>query len=404
MKVMEGVRVLEIAEYAMAPSAGAVLAEWGADVIKVEHPERGDAIRSASSWGIAPGTGGFSFLFDPFNRGKRSVGIDLASPEGHELVLKLVRQADVFITNFLPPARARLKIDVADIQAVNPRVIYCRGSAHGPRGPEADRGGFDGSTFWLRSGLGMAAMPVGTKELVTLPGPAIGDIQTGMALAGGIAAAMFHRERSGQAPVVDVSLLASGVWSMHASLVAANISNQSELPHADHSNAPNPMHTAYRTRDGRFITLGMMRSDLYWRRFCELINRLDLVDDPRFRTFADREANNRACIAEFDAIFEQRTLAEWRLILAQQEGPWAVAQVVTELNHDEQVWANGYLQKVDFGEGRTLTLAPCPVQFNEEPPKLRPSPAHAAHTEEVCLELGLDWDDISRLKDLGAIS
>jgi crotonobetainyl-CoA:carnitine CoA-transferase CaiB-like acyl-CoA transferase len=403
-EVMKGVRVLEVAEYAMVPSAGAVLADWGADVIKVEHAERGDAIRGLTAWKIAPGTGGFTFMWEPFNRGKRSIGIDITVPAGRDIVLELVRKADVFITNFLPPARAKLGIDVTDIQAANPRIIYGRGSAFGQKGSESNRGGFDGTAYWLRSGLGAACMPEGSTDLVTLPGPAIGDIQTGMALAGGLAAALFHRERTGEGTVVDVSLMSAGIWAMQSSLVAANISGQKELPHSNQRSAPNPLYNPYKTSDGRFIVLVMLQGDTYWQEFCEAIGRPDMIGDPRFASLEARAGNNEACIRELGAVFAAKPLEEWSEILSRQRGQWGVVQIVTDLNEDRQAWENGYLQKVDYGDGRILTLATAPVQFDGAAPVLRPAPSHAVDTDEVMLELGLDWDRIIELKTLGAIS
>src|SRR3954453_12736201 len=144
--------------YAFVPAAAAVLSDWGADVIKIEHPEFGDPIRGIASWNIPPGTGGVTYLWEVCNRGKRSIGLDIGTGDGHAVLMELVERSDVFITNFLPDARRRLKIDVDDIKARNPNVIYARGSAAGPSGPEAHRGGFDGTTFWHRTGIGSALM------------------------------------------------------------------------------------------------------------------------------------------------------------------------------------------------------------------------------------------------------
>jgi crotonobetainyl-CoA:carnitine CoA-transferase CaiB-like acyl-CoA transferase len=403
--VLEGVKVLEVAEYAMAPAAGAVLADWGADVIKIERADRGDSVRGAvSNWGDSQNAGGLSHLWEPFNRGKRSVGVDLRTPEGREFVLKLAEGADVFLTNFLPAARRRLRLEVDDLRAVNPGIVYAQGSAHGPVGPEAERGGFDGSTYWLRSGLGWAATPDGYDGVVTLPGPAVGDIQTGLALAGGIAAALFHRERTGWAPVVDTSLLGCGVWAMQASLAAANIARLEDLPHADRRTARNPLWNVYCTSDRRYLALAMMQADAFWAPLCRVIGRDDLAGDARYATFEARAANHVACIADLDAVFAAQSLAHWETVLAQQDGPWARVQIVTELNDDAQVWANGYLQSVDYGEGRRLTLSPVPVHFDGAAATLRPAPPHALHTEEVALELGLSWERILQLKDAGAIT
>jgi crotonobetainyl-CoA:carnitine CoA-transferase CaiB-like acyl-CoA transferase len=402
-EVMQGVKVIEVAEYAMAPVAAAVLADWGADVIKVEHPQRGDSIRGLTAYGVKPGTGGFSSLWEPFNRGKRSIGLDLANPDGLAVLLELVKGADVFITNFLPDARRRLGIDVEHLRAVNPRLIYCRGSAHGPKGPESERGGFDGLTYWLRSGAGMQATPELADELVTLPGPAFGDVQTGMAFAGGISAALFHREKTGEAKTVDISLLASGIWAMQATLYGASITGQAGLPRANRKAALSPLTNNYATRDGKRIAISMLQGDRYWADFCRLVGREDMVADPRFKNIPSRAANNVACIAELDAIFAEHTFDEWVELLNQQEGQWTAVQVATDHLKDPQVWANGYLRTIDYGDGRTVALPPAPVQFDETPPDLRPAPELGAQTEEILLELGMDWDRIIELKDGGAV-
>lgn len=403
-KVMEGVRVLEAAEFAMAPSAAAILADWGADVIKVEHAQRGDAVRSSSAWGVKPGDGGFSFLWEGFNRGKRDIAIDLTKPGGREVLLELAAQADVFVTNYLPAARRKLGIDVADLRAANPRIIYARASAHGTKGPEAEAGGYDGLTYWMRSGAGAAAMPANTGTLIGLPAPAFGDLQAGMALAGGLAGALFHRERTGEATVVDISLMSFGVWAMQAYIVGANLTGQRELPHMDRQRAFNPLWNEYRTSDGEFLALAMFQADRYWARLCELMGRPELADDPRFADIGARETHREECIRILDAVFAQKSYAEWQALLLQQDGQWSRVQVASDLNHDPQVIANSYLQEVDYGDGRRITLASSPIQFDETPPVLRPAPEHGQHTEEILLELGMDWERIIALKEAGAIN
>ena len=404
MSPMDGVKVVEVAVYALVPGAGAVLADWGADVVKVEHPITGDYTRGLSAWGIKPGTGGFHFVWEQMNRGKKSVGIDLATPEGLELLYTMVRSADVFLVSFLPDARQKLRIDVEHIMAVNPRIIYARGSGYGPQGPEAEKGGFDGITFWQRTGIASACAPKDSDAFVPLPGPAFGDIQGAMALAGGVSAALFQRSRTGEGCVVDVSLLSTGMWTMSSSLVGANMIGELELPKFGRDEALNPLGNSYRTADGRFVALAMLNADRYWTVFCETIGHPELIEDPRFVDMKARRLNNRACIAAFDEIFASRTLAEWEAVLATQEGQWEVVRKVGELNDDEQAWANGYLQSVDYGAGRTITLVANPAQFNMTAATLRPAPELGADTEEYLLGMGQDWEDLARLKDSGVIN
>lgn len=400
--VMKGVRVVEVAHVALAPSAAAVLCDWGAEVAKVEHAEHGDFVRGLTSWGVPADVEGVNFLWASFNRGKRSVGVDLTVAEGRDVVLELVRRADVFVTNYLSATRAKLGIDVEDIRAANPDIVYGRASAHGPKGTQANLGGFE-STYWFRSGAASASTRAGA-EMATLPAPAFGDSQTGLALAAGLVAALYHRERSGEALVVDASLLNSGIWAMQASLLAAHVTGRDELVPIARYEQANPVSLPYATRDGRFVKLSMVDSDRYWRGFCEAIGRRELVDDPRFANHTARAANRRACIEELDAEFAKRPLAEWIGILSRQGGPWSVVQVVTELRDDRQVLDNGYIRDVDGGNGHKLPLAPAPVQFDERGPELARAPELGEHTEEILLELGYDWEAIARLKDKGAVN
>ena len=403
--ILEGIRVLEVAEYGLVPSGGSVLGEWGADVIKVEHARRGDPIRGLTTTGVAPGTNGFAPMWEPFNRSKRSIGVDIAVPEGREIILELARRSDVFLTSFLPDARRKLGIDVDDLRAVNPRIIYARGSAHGQRGAEAERGGFDALAYWLRTGVGSGIRPAGHDEVVMQPGPGYGDIQTGLTLAGGVLGALYHRERTGEALEVDTSLLAQGVWAMIGTLVAANLAGYDEMPKAPgrRGDADNPLMSTYRTGDSRWVILGMIQPDRYWEGFCISVGHAEWADDPRFVDLEARKENKTDLIAMLDELFLSAPLDHWKECLSAQDGPWSAVQRVGDLNRDQQVWDNGYLQEVDYGLGRSLTLSTAPLQFNGEVPVLRRAPEFGEHTEEVLLELGRSWDDITALRETGAI-
>ncbi|HVW34250.1 MAG TPA: CoA transferase [Acidimicrobiia bacterium] len=401
---MDGVRVLEIGQFALVPSAAAILADWGAEVVKIEHPVQGDPIRGLNAWGVKPGTGGFTYLWELFNRNKRSVGIDVGTAAGREVVLRLAEASDVLVTSFLPSARQRLGIDVDDVMARNPRLIYARASGQGPQGPEADAPGFDGSSFWFRTGLAASATPADASEPNALPGPAFGDVQLGAYLAGGIAAALFARERTGRGTVVDVSLLAGGMWSAQASIVGADLLGTGDLPKfGRREHARNPLTNTYRTADGRFLALMVLQSDRYWTSVCAGLGAPELAEDQRFCSAEERRKHAPECIAALDQIFGRHPLSHWRAVLAEVEWPWSVVQQPAELVHDAQARANGYVQDVDYGDGRRLPMISAPIQFGEQSPALQPAPELGADTELVLLESGYDWDEIAVLKAEQAI-
>jgi crotonobetainyl-CoA:carnitine CoA-transferase CaiB-like acyl-CoA transferase len=403
MGIMDGIRVVEVASWTYVPVAGAVLAEWGADVIKIEHPESGDPQRGLAASGLIPsGPGGVQFMMELPNRGKRSVGLDMATEEGRDLLLRLCATADVFLTNFRPQARRKLRIDLDDIRAVNPDIIYVRGSGQGQRGPESERGGYDGCTFWGRGG---PADIISDPEdyPVMQPGPAFGDVIGGLTIAGGISAALYHRQRTGEALVVDNSLLATSMWATGASSLAAGLFGFSRMPRGDRRKTPNPIVGNYRTSDGRFLSLVMLESDRYWPDLVNLLGAPELAEDPRFVDARARAENSVAAVTILDELFATRTFAEWKEILADAKGVWAPVQTAAEVLEDPQALANGYIRDVEAKSGTVFRIVPSPLQFDETPPDLTRAPDHGEHTDEVLGELGLDTDALLELKVKGAI-
>jgi crotonobetainyl-CoA:carnitine CoA-transferase CaiB-like acyl-CoA transferase len=400
---LEGIRVLEVAAWTFVPAAGAVLADWGADVIKIEHPNTGDPQRGLISSGLVPATtGGINFMMEQPNRGKRSVAVDLTTPGGRELLYRMAESSDVFLTNFLPAARRRLEIDVDHLRARNPDLIYVRGSGQGVRGPDAEKGGYDSASFWSRGGIADALTPPGLDYPVGQRA-GFGDLTGGMTIAGAISAALLRRERTGKPSVVDISLLGVAMWILSPDIVASKLVQGSSMPAFSRRSLPNPIVNTYKTSDGRFISLVMLESDRYWPNFCRLIGHPELTDDPRFVDAAARFENREECIAIIDGVFATKTFEQWREILKDAEGVWAPVQKARELHDDPQAIANGYLREVVSAEGTPFTLVANPVQFDEAPADLRPGPDHGQHTEEVLLELGLDWSEIIAHKESGAI-
>ena len=400
---LSGVRVLEVAAWTFVPAAGAVLADWGADVIKVEHPETGDPQRGLVSMGLIPGgPDAVNYIMEQPNRGKRSIGIDISTDAGREILYELAKTSDVFVTSFLPAVRQRLQIDVEHIRAVNPTIVYARGSGQGPLGEDRERPGYDGSVYWGRGGIANALTPPDSKFPIG-GRAAFGDLVGGMAIAGGIAAALLQVARGGEPPVVDVSLLGLAMWQLSPDIVASGLYGGDPMPKFSRNATPNPLVGSYRTSDDRFITLMMLQSDRYWAEFCTCIDRPDMITDERFIDGGARFANREECVRTIDEVFASRTYTEWTERLAKLSGAWAPVQMASELVDDPMVRANGYLARVDREDGQSYDLVANPVQWNETPDVLRSAPEHGQHTEEILLELGLDWDAIIAHKESGAI-
>lgn len=396
----EGVRVVEVASWTFVPGAGAIMADLGADVIKVEPPT-GDPQRGLLNAINADQSAPNPFLQVP-NRGKRSITLDLASEEGVSTLLQLSKAADVFLTSYLPKVRTKLKIDVDDLRADNPRLIYVRGTGWGNTGPMVDAGGFDAAAAWSAAGIQHKLTAPGAAAPASQPA-AFFDLQGSSAIAGAVAMALFQRERTGEGGVVDVSLLNTGMWTMSPDL-ASSAAGGSELPRLDRREAPNPIVNSYRTSDDRWLNLVCLQSDRFWAELCELVGRPELADDERFSDATRRYVNCAACIAELDKAFGARTLDEWRQILAGFSGVWSAAATFEEVCDSVQVAENGYMPTVNGADGRPFRVVAPPYQFNDAPNvPAGPAPELGQHTEEVLLDSGWSWDEISALRDGGAL-
>ncbi|MGE4650838.1 MAG: CoA transferase [Myxococcota bacterium] len=401
-EVLKGIRVIEVAQYVFVPVATGVLSEWGADVIKIEPLRGGDAYRGLRSTGPHAIGGRVNFPIHHANRGKRSIGLDLAMPEGREVLGELVRDADVFITNLLPDSRERLRIGVDEIRAFNPSIIYARGTGLGERGPQRNRGGFDYATFWARGGSSLGATPSDASRPAPMPSGAYGDSMGGLVLAGGVAAALLSRERTGEAPVVDLSLLGLGMWAM-ASAISGSLAQGEPWQAMERVPATNALTGTYRTRDDRFIVLVCLQGFHQWPAFCRCVGRTEWIEDPRFASLEAFTENSGTCAALLDDLFASATLAEWTETLKGFDGVWEVCQDTLEVAGDPQSVANGYINEVKAGDGSSFELVGSPLQFAETPPATTRAPEAGEHTEEVLLELGLSWERIAQLRERGCV-
>jgi len=406
--VLKGVKVVELAEWLFAPSCGAILADWGADVIKIERPPAGDSYRGIYHTGVV------SPAMEQANRGKRSMSLNVATEEGKEILSKLVANADIFVTSYLPASRKRLGIELEDIRAMNPSVIYVRATGQGARGPDAEIGGFDISSAWARSGMSDYVTDPNADQPVQPPG-GFGDCVAGLSAAGAIAAALFRRERTGQPTEVDVSLLHGAFWMFSIVLMMEANSNLETDSENDSTvqgldiqkrftriERVNPLVNPYRTKDGRWIWLVVMQPDPHWLEFCEIMQDPELAE-PRFASFESRRQNFTELVRVLDRTFESSTCAEWIEKLSGFSGIWCVANTPREAIEDPQVAANGYLAKTEGGSPNVMMVT-SPAQFDgKDLGVVHRSPEYGQHTEEVLLELGYDWEGIADLRDRDAL-
>jgi len=402
--VLQGVRILEVAEHTFVPAASALLSDWGAEVVKIEHVQRGDAMRGLASSGLAIVPNDVHALLEHSNRGKKSLGLDLTSPDGLEILYTLASTSDVFLTNKLPSVRQKLKIGVDDIRAHNPGIIYVRGTGQGERGPDADKGSYDALAFWARSGIAVGAKRPEYDLVPVPPAPGFGDSIGAMTIAGGIMGALFHRERTGEATVVDVSLLGVGMWAMGQAVALSLVLGVPWTPPPANRVGSNPLSRNYETKDGRVLAFTCLQPAKYWAPLCDAVGRPELAADPRFADYESLMGSSDAAVAILTDHFASATLAEWRERLDGFIGQWAVVQDTLEAAVDPQTVANGYIQECRTATGTPFRLVTAPVQFDEEPPVPSRAPEFNEHGDRILAGIGLDEDAIIDLKIRGIVA
>jgi crotonobetainyl-CoA:carnitine CoA-transferase CaiB-like acyl-CoA transferase len=355
--------------------------------------------------GMPVGSGSFAPLMEHPNRGKRSIGLALEQPEALAVLHELIRTSDVFLTNFLPRARRRLGIELEDVRKINPDIIYVRGSGFGATGPDSEKGGYDSTAFWARAGSALGTTPVDYDGLCVMPAGAYGDSLGGMTIAGGIAGALFARQRTGETSVVDVSLLGVGAWANALSVGFALLEGGPPAPRAPGNSAgTNPLVGNYRTADDRWLVLAMLQPGRYWPEFCRHIEREDLIVDERFATTKALMGNAAGAAEIVQEVLAARPLAEWTKAFAGMEGQWAVAQDPWEVGQDAALRANGLIAEVLDTEGAARELVANPVQFDEKPARITRAPQFAEHTDEILRALGKSDDELLDLKISGAVT
>ncbi len=399
---LDGIRIIDWTIWQQGPVATQMLADLGAEVIKIEERERGDPGRGLTrAAGSATVKGGLNFYFEANNKHKKSIALDLKRPEAREIVHRLAARSDVFVQNFRQGVAQRLGLGYADLAALNPRIIYASASGYGPEGPDSGEPSFD-YLGQARSGI-MNAVATGSTAPAYIQG-GIADQMGAIMLAYGVLTALFVRERTGIGQEVDASHLGS-MMALQGLNVAARTIIGSEFPRLPRANAFNPLWNHYRCADDKWIALAMLQPERYWKEFCEVIGKPELIDDPRFAANT-RGLNATALIAIFDEVFAARPRDEWmRILKSRGDFIYTVVNSVSDLPDDPQVRANDYIVEYDHPAHGKLTLLGMPVKLSKTPGEPRGhAPEFGEHTELLMTELlGYSWDDVARLREANVI-
>jgi crotonobetainyl-CoA:carnitine CoA-transferase CaiB-like acyl-CoA transferase len=397
--IFSGLKVLDLASYIAGPAATTILADFGADVIKVEPPGTGDVYRYFSSMPPNP-TSDVNYAWQLTNRNKRSIAVDLKSADAKEVLQRLVRWADVVVVNFPPRVKAALGCTYEALAPLNERLIYADITGYGSEGPEADTPGFDVTAYWARSGLMEVTHDAGSPP--TLPIPGIGDHATATTLYAAIVTALYVRATTGKGSHVSTSLIANGIWAA-AAWVEGGLNGGHFFPQHDRKSPPNALLNPYQTSDGRWILLvAAQRKD--WPGFCNAIGKPELLADPRF-TDDSRIANAAQLVEILDPMFASQPLAHWKQVLDAGRVIFGVVQVAREIIDDPQLPANGIVVPLELPGGIETRTVSNPIQVFGSP-KVKPTvaPQLGEHGAQILQELGFDATEIARLNDAGAVA
>jgi len=397
---LEGIRVIDWTIWQQGPVASAMLADLGAEVIKIESRDGGDPGRGLVA--IQGTEVRANFYFEGLNRGKQSLALDLKQPESREILYRLAAKSDVFVQNFRKGVAERLGLGYDDLRRHNERIIYASATGYGPEGPDSGEPSFDHLGL-ARSGIMFAT---GEPDMGPLAvGGGIADQMGAVMLAYGVLAALFAREKLGVGQKVDTSHLGSMAWLQGLSM-SSRLVNGVAFPRVARKRASNPLWNHYECKDGKWIALAMLQSDRYWPDFAKTIGHPDLATDSRFHNLVARATNAEACVAILDAAFASKPREEWmRILKAGGDFIYTIVNALDDLPNDPQMIANHYITELPHPNVGTIRYLDCPVTLSKTPGGVREvAPELGQHTELLLTELlGYSWDDVGRLRGKGVI-
>ncbi len=399
MKPLEGIKVVDFTTYAAGPSCSKALADWGADVIKVE-PEKGEPYRVFGKTVGIPIDDDENPAYELDNANKRIIAVNAKTEEGLAIIHKLLADADVFITNYRDKALRKLRLSYEDLSPLYPQLVYGFISGYGRKGELAELPGFDFTAYWARGGF-MAML--GEPDAIPVTGlPGFGDQTAGMFLAGGVAAALAGRLRSGKGEKVEVSLYHTAIW-VESSYILIN--NYGDNGKKTRFHPKNPMVNIFGCRDGKWLGMCLFEYARFWPRVSKCLGLEDYLEDPRFIDIDAALAHSKELTQLFDEAFITKDAAEWERIFSEADIPCQMLFDGDDINKDPQALENDYLREVKFRNGNTAILATTPCQFKEGGPvDWRLSQALGADTREVLQSLGYSDDEIAELEEKKVIT
>lgn len=397
---LDGVKVVEMATFIAVPAVGRILADMGAEVVKIESA-KGDNLRFTAPNEGRPSDPHEDTNFDLENANKKGIVVDLRTPKGKEILFKLLDRADIFLTNWRPQALARQNLTYEDLKEKYPSLVYGNLTGYGEKGPDKDLPGFDYTAFFARSGWSGSLYQKGTVPSNLIP--ALGDHQGALALTAGVLAALYRAKLTGEGEKVSTNLLHTGIWIQSFQIQGCQYGtefNGVSYPF-DRRENPLPYQPAVKTSDGRFLQVMGPNFSIYWPRIMKAIGREELIDDP---VFGDQKAiQNAGKVGEaYDIVqegFSKKTAAEWIDILNELDVPVALCQTYEEVVKDKQAWAVDTFYEMDYPRGPKALVRP-PIDMENTPlPEYKKAPLLGENTEEVLSELGYSDEEIKSMEE-----